>query len=290
MSRTASRGAMPRTPPPPTAEPPGRDDASLAGTIRTDATRVDTPRTLPPAPVPGLEPARALPPHLEPGRALADLLPGRVVSRVATEGMWEEALPPEEAACVRDAVPERRREFTAGRAAARSALASLGLGDVVLPADDDRVPVWPSGVVGSISHCDGLCVAAVTDDPAVLGLGLDVEEAEPLPPRLISRVCTPREREWVRLAVAPHAPLELFRVIFTAKEAVYKSCFPRTRREMEFGDVEVTLRPAAGRFVAEIEAPPAPAPAASPDPPSRLEGRFTFADGHILTAVVWDRG
>lgn len=231
-------------------------------------------------------------------RALERILPPGVVGRVATAEMWEAELPPEEAGHVRGAVPRRRREFAAGRSAARSALAELGLHDVTLPADEDRVPRWPDGVAGSISHCDGLCVAAAGDDAGLLGLGLDVEPATPMEPRLVSRVCTPREEAWGRLAVSRLDPCLLYKIVFTAKEAVYKCCFPRTRRELEFHDVEVTPSPPTGAFEAEIDgAPPgSPAPFGSPsDPratplPSRLEGRFTLEGGYLLTAVAWKDG
>lgn len=221
--------------------------------------------------------------------ALKRVLPDGVVARLASGSMWEEELPPEEAACVRDAVPKRRREFAAGRAAARQALAELGFGDAVLPPDDDRVPEWPEGVVGSISHRGDRCAAVVTDDPSVVGLGLDLELAEPLEGHLVSRVCTPREREWGRLAVTGLEPSSLFKIVFSAKETVYKCCYPATRRPLEFHDVEVTPHPPTGSFVADIH-PSGQSNGSAPSLPSRLRGRYAMADGLVITAAAWTRG
>src|SRR5215467_5584138 len=68
---------------------------------------------------------------------------------------------PEERATVEKAVEKRVRAFASGRLCARNLLARFGLHDAVLPAAEDGRPVWPAGFVGSISHTDDLCVAAV---------------------------------------------------------------------------------------------------------------------------------
>ena len=67
-------------------------------------------------------------------------------------------------AALEGAIPKRRREYLAGRISARRALGALlgpsaAEGDIV--ADDDDVPGWPEGVVGSISHGAGFGFAAV---------------------------------------------------------------------------------------------------------------------------------
>src|SRR5438067_1050128 len=63
-------------------------------------------------------------------------------------------------------------EFRAGRAAARCALAALGVpGGPILPGPD-RVPRFPEGIVGSISHCSSHVFAAVARKGDVGGLGV----------------------------------------------------------------------------------------------------------------------
>jgi 4'-phosphopantetheinyl transferase EntD len=107
------------------------------------------------------------------------------------------ALLPEEAAEIAKAVAKRRFEFATGRACARQALAQLGVAPLALVSGPDRAPLWPAGVVGSISHTDRWCAAAVARARDVAALGIDLEPDEPLAPELWKQVATERERRWL---------------------------------------------------------------------------------------------
>jgi 4'-phosphopantetheinyl transferase EntD len=144
----------------------------------------------------------------------------------------------------------------------------------------DRLPVWPEGIIGSISHCHGLCAAAVARKEDILGLGLDVEPAEPLDTDLFSFILTDRER---RLLKAPEAhPLPLWlRILFSAKESTYKCLHPLTKRVLDFRDIELTFRPVEAVFTVR------PAPEVLPVPHmSTLECRMTVTSTHLATAAV----
>ena len=88
------------------------------------------------------------------------------------------ALWPDEAAAVARAIPKRRGEFAQGRSAARAAMGLLGHPPMAIPAGSDRAPIWPKGLVGSITHTNGLCAAALSQNAAALGI--DAEQAVPL--------------------------------------------------------------------------------------------------------------
>ena len=103
------------------------------------------------------------------------LFPDGVVTVESTDAFSEDALRPEERAGLGRAVEKRRREFAAGRACARRALARLEIADAVLPIGPDRLPAWPAGIVGSITHCAGYCGVAVARRGSILCLGLDAE-------------------------------------------------------------------------------------------------------------------
>ena len=94
------------------------------------------------------------------------------------------AFDPAEEAILSRAVPRRRDEFRSGRACARRALADLECPLQGIPADSRRLPVWPSGFVGSISHGAGLCIAQVARTRDFLGVGVDIEVAEAVLPDL----------------------------------------------------------------------------------------------------------
>ncbi|WP_230801723.1 4'-phosphopantetheinyl transferase family protein [Seohaeicola saemankumensis] len=162
---------------------------------------------------------------------------GVAVAVLPVTGAHPPLLPIEEVA-MRRAVPSRRAEFTAGRAAARLALQRLGLPPAAIPSAPDRSPVWPAGVTGSISHAAGLCVAVLLRDPAAT-LGLDIEEATPLDEDLWPLVLTPSEL----LSLDTHPPAQRGRIakrIFSIKEAAYKAQFPLTGAVIGFQALEVT--------------------------------------------------
>lgn len=136
------------------------------------------------------------------------------------------------------AVPKRVYEFAAGRRAARAAMQTLGLRPVALPQSDDRLPIWPQGLVGSITHCDTLCLAIVSERH--LSLGIDIEPATPMAPDLIPEICT--QAELTALARYPASQKERWaKKIFCAKEAIYKARYPSTRAVIGFNAISISL-------------------------------------------------
>jgi 4'-phosphopantetheinyl transferase EntD len=145
------------------------------------------------------------------------------------------------------AVEKRRLEFSRGRQCARAALRRLGFADAPLLCGSQREPLWPAGVVGSITHTDALCLAAVSSESRYIGIGIDVEPALALKPALAERVAT--EAEMSALDSMPR--LLAARLIFSAKEAFYKCQFYVTRQYLGFFDVSVELEQ-QGEFVARL--------------------------------------
>ncbi len=160
------------------------------------------------------------------------------------------ALWPEEEACLGPNAALRRRFFFAlGRAAARDALAELGIAPVALRRGPAGEPVWPGGIVGAISHSGDLAVAIVGRQSDYLGLGLDVEQLSPgLSARAARLVCTPSEMAWVGDAGASSRGT----ILFSAKEAVFKALFPIERVWLGFGDAELEWQPERCGFKARL--------------------------------------
>jgi enterobactin synthetase component D / holo-[acyl-carrier protein] synthase len=179
------------------------------------------------------------------------------------DGAGIEDLYPQEAAGVARAVPTRVAEFAAGRVAARRALVELGAGAAALPIGDRRAPDWPPGVVGSITHCAGLVVAAVAWFDDLAAIGIDAEPAVALDDAVLEVVATPVER------AALDAPLA-GTLVFSAKEAFYKCWSALDGAVLEFHDVEVSF---AG---ASFSAVPAGGAA--------WRGRWAVRDGFVLTS------
>lgn len=133
----------------------------------------------------------------------------------------------------------QRAETLAGRKAAGIALQQLGLVPAEIPADPDGVPLFPRGVVGSISHKHGQAVAAVARI-GPLGLGVDLERdhaSDEL--ALRDEVLTTRERARSALLEQSAGVASIATLVLSAKEAAYKAIFPITRVWFTFDEIEL---------------------------------------------------
>ncbi|GLW46306.1 4'-phosphopantetheinyl transferase [Streptomyces sp. NBRC 14336] len=200
---------------------------------------------------------------------------------------------PEEEAVVARSVDGRRREFATTRRCARLSLAALGLTARPLLPGPRGEPLWPEGVVGALSHCAGYRVAAVARATDLAALGIDAETAGPLPDGVLEAVSLPAERaELARLrAVEPQVPWD--RVLFSAKESVYKAWFPSARSMLGFDQARLSLTVAPyaegsgvrGTFSARLLVPLPPAFADAVGGPV-LEGAWLVDAGLVLTAIA----
>lgn len=137
--------------------------------------------------------------------------------------------------------PATRRASGAARWIAHGLLADMGFSDLAILRGPSGAPVWPGGVTGSLAHDDEMAVAAVAPLGDIASLGIDVEPAQPLPDELLALVATPADRTGA-------TPLHLAgRILFSAKEAVYKAVYPLDREILGYEDIAVDL--AAGSAV-----------------------------------------
>jgi 4'-phosphopantetheinyl transferase EntD len=208
------------------------------------------------------------------------LVPDTVVAVSTREDLTDIELFPEEEASVGRAVEKRRREFVTGRACARQALQRLGIRPVAIPNGERGEPLWPSGVVGSISHCRGYCACAVAKASDVLALGVDAEVHEPLPEGVLEGVAFGRERAMVaKRGVGVH----LDRLLFSAKEAIYKAWFPLAHRWLGFEDVELTIDVGGAEFCARLLVP---GPVVDGARLTEFRGRWCVEEGIVAAAAV----
>ncbi len=149
---------------------------------------------------------------------------------------------PQENAVIARAAEGRRREFATARACARAALGQLGLPAVAVLPGPRGAPQWPEGVTGSITHCAGYRAAAVALTRDVVSLGVDAEPNETLPNHgLLELIALDEER--VRLAdlTARMPGICWDRLLFSAKESVYKAWFPLTKRWLGFESADILI-------------------------------------------------
>ena len=214
---------------------------------------------------------------------IGEILPPAVaVGEAFSDDPAATLFPVEEEAIAR-AVAKRRREFTTGRACARVALARLGLPPAPIPRGERGDPQWPAGVVGSITHCAGYRAGAVAWRRDVRALGLDAEPHGPLPDGVLNVVAGPEEQARLTELASAHPGVHWDRLLFSAKESVYKAWFPVTGQWLGFGDAAVDLSPSGaapgqGRFTARILLGDAPI--------DYFEGRWLVSHGLLATAIA----
>ena len=136
--------------------------------------------------------------------------------------------------------PKRLAEFSSGRYCAIKALEQLGIKDVLIPIGEHRAPIWPEGIVGSISHCDSLTGAIVAKNSDHISLGLDIEEIGRLTPDLWDFVFTQNEKRYLS-SLSEKEILVQSTAIFSIKEAFYKFQHPLTKIYLDFLDVEINI-------------------------------------------------
>ncbi|MFG2600652.1 4'-phosphopantetheinyl transferase [Streptomyces sp. NPDC048462] len=214
---------------------------------------------------------------------IEEILPPGTVSADTHGEFPPELLFAQERALIRDAVEERRREFATARVCAHRALAALGRAAGPVLTGRRGEPLWPAGTTGSLTHCEGYRGAALAPADRWRALGIDAEPHLALPPGVTRGVASATERERLRELARRHPGTHWGRLLFSAKESVFKAWSPLTHRTLDFDSAELELDPAARTFTARMRIP---GPVLDGRALTGLTGRWTVADGILLTAVA----
>jgi 4'-phosphopantetheinyl transferase EntD len=218
---------------------------------------------------------------------IEEILPAAVATAETFTDPADAMLFPQEAAIVERVSDKRRREFTAGRECARIALGKLGIAPVPILIGERGAPQWPPGIVGSITHCDGYRAAAVAHASDVAAIGMDAEPGDRLPRGVLDVISLPAERARLAALAGERPAVCWDRLLFSAKESVYKAWFPLTGRWLGFEDADVAISP-DGTFTARLRTG-STEPTGAPSPPASFAGRWLAAGGLMLTAIAVPR-
>ncbi len=219
-------------------------------------------------------------------RSLEALFDVPVWACVADETMYEHALLAEEWPAVTNARPSRRREFSAGRAAARHALERAGLPSIAIPKCSDGSPDWPLHAIGSISHCQDFCAAVISSRKYAIGIGFDAEIGGELPSEIQSVVCTEREIRCYQTMSSPDGA-DWPKFLFSAKEAVFKAVYPEKGEFFEFLDMEVHSSLDNSRRSGDFEIRPASDRQLTWMENSHVRGRWQIIDTLMICGVTF---
>ncbi|MEF9887225.1 4'-phosphopantetheinyl transferase family protein [Streptomyces sp. P9-A4] len=223
---------------------------------------------------------------------IARLVPGVVATAWRHDDTEPVSLFPEETAVVARAVAKRRREFATVRLCARLALRDLGLPATPLTPGPRGEPRWPRGVAGSMTHCAGYRAAALARTTDVVSIGIDAEPAEALPEGVFEGVTLPEERRHLATLADRTPELPWGRLLFSAKESVFKTWYPLTGRGLEFEEATLEFTrdsaadPHTGTFRAGLSVP---GPVVDGTRRDHFTGRWLVREGLVLTAIVLTR-
>lgn len=186
-------------------------------------------------------------------------------------------IPPEYAKVIATFGPMRQTDFLYGRAAAREAIHTLGRSDTFVGTHSDGTPVWPQGIVGSISHSTGVCMAVVAQASDYNAIGVDIERIDRVETDLWPHICTEEERLWLEQMLPAEAQINAS-IIFCAKEAFFKMQWPITQEWLDFDDVVVTLRD--GHFLVTVPKPLPPLTSAT------FVGTYAVWNAYVVATVA----
>ncbi|NUP20303.1 MAG: 4'-phosphopantetheinyl transferase superfamily protein [Streptomyces sp.] len=220
---------------------------------------------------------------------IEELLPDSVVTVEAygDDELAVTALYPEEEAVVAQAVDKRRREFAVVRSCARRAMEKLGVPPQPILPGERGAPGWPAGLVGSMTHCDGYSAAALVRAADLASLGIDAEPHQKLPDGVLPAVALPAETDRLRRLAEERPGIHWDRLLFSAKESVYKAWFPLTTKWLDFteADIDLFADPSerhSGGLRARLLVP---GPWVGGHQVDLFEGRWTVQRGLVATAV-----
>lgn len=211
------------------------------------------------------------------------ILPESVVAVDTRADLLDVELFPEELRAIDSVVEKRRREFVTARACVRTAFERLGLPAHPIVNGERGEPLWPAGVIGSITHCKGYRACAVARAGAVLSIGIDAEPNAPLPDGVLAQVARQEELSWLEDLSRTRPTVHWDRLLFSAKESVYKAWFPLARRWLGFEDAVLTVAPDTGVFSARLLVE---GPWVGTRQLTTFSGRWLASDGLVLTAIA----
>jgi len=212
---------------------------------------------------------------------LKSLFPKSVMTMGVDPSSVHETILPKEEVCIKEAVQKRRLEFIAGRVCARTLLSRCGWSDYPIVSGKDRTPVWPSNIVGSISHTDGFCGVALALKADFSSIGLDIESIGKMKQDMWKYIATLPELNWIK-SLPMYKQQKYTTLIFSAKECFYKCQYMMTKRWFDFHDVVIDISPENQEFTVQLSRNKA---SCLWDRTTLLQGKYVFRNQYVLTGM-----
>ena len=213
---------------------------------------------------------------------LGMILPADVESEVYFGETSGGLLFPEEEKIIAHTVEARRREYAAVRSCARACLERLGYPAGSDPARCGRCTHLAGRDTGQHDPLHRLGRSRGRYRPTDLTIGIDAEPDAPLPDGVLGLIATAAEHDHLAAVHGPDDP-NWDRLLFSAKEAVYKAWFPLVGEWLDHHDVEISFDPQHRTFTALLSRDDL---ILNGRHIHQLHGRWIRERGIVLTAVV----
>lgn len=126
----------------------------------------------------------------------------------------------------------RMQDFCVGRYCAHQCLTDFNRSEAVLKTEHGE-PIWPKGLIGSISHSKLLSGAVVMPEKDYKALGLDIEAIGRVSVDLWPLFFTEDEIDWLQSRPYPYQSF-FATLFFSFKEAFYKMQFSITKSFVDY--------------------------------------------------------
>jgi 4'-phosphopantetheinyl transferase EntD len=142
-----------------------------------------------------------------------------------------------------------------------------------------------------MTHCEGYSAAALARADDLASLGIDGEPHAELPRGVLDAVALPTESARLDRLGAEIPAVHWDRLLFSAKESVYKAWFPLTGKWLDFSEADIEILPdpaprgpaLSGRLRAQLLVP---GPVVCGDRVAFFDGRWTVQRGLIATVIA----
>lgn len=129
---------------------------------------------------------------------------------------------------------KRKEEYLKSRELAHALFSEIGISDFKLLNDDKRAPIWPSGIVGSISHSSGFAIVAISKEHKSIGIDLEKVMSDERYEKLKDQFLTEEEIKINQI------DFNLFgTIVFSAKESLFKLIYPLCREYFGFHSAKI---------------------------------------------------
>ncbi len=209
-----------------------------------------------------------------------NLLPNNIACEILYESTDNLLVHEAETASIQHASKKRITEFLNGRHCAHKALIKLGYTKkIAILQGSKREPLWPESIVGSITHCKGYYAAVVSFNKIIKGIGIDAETNMDLSKKVVITTQTEKEILLNSILSKDISNLCLNKLVFSAKESVFKFLYPLVKQYIKFKDIEINLNLTNKTFSVII----LNTKLSSKTKNSLIVGKFNYNDFHIVT-------